>query len=222
MQYTPEIRNNLIIGTIPVELFEIPTSNSIDVISFSENLLLGTIPSTIGNLVNAIGIDLALNQLTGNIPTEIGLLSELETLYLRHNELRYVEEGFSYIHANTKANLFTVTSLQPIISLLSVVSGAMPSEIGNCEQLETLSVHFNKLQGTIPPQLFAGPIRRSMEVLVVSHNMLSGTLPQEAMIEATNLLVFRVDFNQLSGTIPTTVNHMTNLGKQLRVVVLHR
>ena len=213
----PEIGNNLIVGTIPIELFEIPTSNSIDVISLSENLLVGSVPPTIENLVNAIGIDLALNQLTGSIPTEIGLLSELETLYLRHNELRYVEEGFHISAPIPKLNSLLSHPCNILLHCSRFISGAMPSEIGNCAELETLYVHYNKLQGTIPSELFTGPIRRSMEVLVLSHNMFSGTLPGEAMIEATNLMLLHVDFNHFSGTIPATVTYMTNLGKYMRI-----
>ena len=49
--------------------------------------LTGEIPTELGNLSNLETLDLGGNQLTGEIPTELGSLSNLQGLYLYYNEL---------------------------------------------------------------------------------------------------------------------------------------
>ena len=49
--------------------------------------LTGEIPTELGNLSNLTWLALSSNQLTGAIPTELGNLSNLERLYLSNNQL---------------------------------------------------------------------------------------------------------------------------------------
>ena len=49
--------------------------------------MTGEIPTELGNLSNLQGLSLWGNQLTGEIPTELGSLSNLETLDLGGNQL---------------------------------------------------------------------------------------------------------------------------------------
>ena len=48
----------------------------------------GEIPPEIGNLTNLTTLNLENNQLTGEIPPEIGNLTNLTTLNLTENQLR--------------------------------------------------------------------------------------------------------------------------------------
>ena len=51
------------------------------------NQLTGEIPAELGSLTNLQTLDLADNQLTGEIPAELGNLINLESLYLTNNQL---------------------------------------------------------------------------------------------------------------------------------------
>ena len=52
-----------------------------------QNPLGGAIPSELGNLINLITLYLIDNRLTGTIPVELGELTLLKNLFLRGNEL---------------------------------------------------------------------------------------------------------------------------------------
>ena len=56
-------------------------------LDLTRNQLKGEIPVELGNLSNLKSLDLSSNRLTGPIPAELGNLSNLESLYLGSNEL---------------------------------------------------------------------------------------------------------------------------------------
>jgi Leucine-rich repeat (LRR) protein len=85
----------------------------------SSNQFIGEIPPEIGNLTNLTGLFLNNNQLTGRIPSEIGNLINLTNLDLSDNEL--TEE--------------------------------IPPEIGNLTNLFQLLLNNNQLMGEIPESI---------------------------------------------------------------------
>jgi hypothetical protein len=52
------------------------------------NDLTGTLPTELGLLTGLEYVDLSFNQFTGTLPTELGNLSNLSELYLEYNEIR--------------------------------------------------------------------------------------------------------------------------------------
>jgi hypothetical protein len=56
-------------------------------LSFNFNQLNGTIPDSLGNLINILEIDLSSNQLSGSIPSSLGNLTHLNGLNLSGNQL---------------------------------------------------------------------------------------------------------------------------------------
>ena len=81
--------------------------------------LRGEIPPEIGNLTNLTFLDLHNNQLIGTIPPEIGNLTKLTSLRLDDNQL----------------------------------TGEIPSEIGNLNNLNFLFLDNNQLSGIIPNEI---------------------------------------------------------------------
>ena len=83
------------------------------------NQLSGPIPTEIGLLTALVNLALDSNQLSGPIPTEIGLLTALVNLALDGNQL----------------------------------SGPIPTEIGLLTSLTDLALFDNQLSGPIPSEL---------------------------------------------------------------------
>ena len=55
--------------------------------SLSDNQLTGEIPVDLGTFANLTSLSVSQNQLTGAIPTELGSLANLKVLALGGNEL---------------------------------------------------------------------------------------------------------------------------------------
>uniref|UniRef100_A0A3N7GB72 Leucine-rich repeat-containing N-terminal plant-type domain-containing protein n=2 Tax=Populus trichocarpa TaxID=3694 RepID=A0A3N7GB72_POPTR len=95
-----------------------------------------------GIILNLIsGIDLSCNNLTGEIPFELGNLNNIELLNLSHNSL----------------------------------TGPIPPTFSNLKKIETLDLSYNNLNGEIPPQLLN---LNSLSAFSVAHNNLSGKTPE--------------------------------------------
>ncbi|OMO82811.1 hypothetical protein CCACVL1_11754 [Corchorus capsularis] len=93
-------------------------------------------------LINMSGIDLSCNRLTGQIPLELGNLSELHLLNLSHNNLT----GFI---PSTFSKLKQIESLDLSYNSLS---GRIPNELTELNFLEVFNVSYNNLTGSIPDQ----------------------------------------------------------------------
>ena len=139
----------------------------------SGNQLTGNIPPEIGNLTNLSSLSLGFNHLTGNIPPEIGNLTNLSSLDLGSNQL----------------------------------TGNIPPEIGNLTNLSSLWLEYNQLTGNIPPEI--GNLT-SLEHLYVGANQLTGNIPPE-IGNLTNLSQLSISSNQLIGNIPPEIVNLTSL-----------
>ncbi|KAK8339707.1 hypothetical protein V6Z12_A08G052600 [Gossypium hirsutum] len=92
------------------------------------------------NLVLMSGIDLSCNRLTGEIPTEIGNLSEIRSLNLSHNNLtRHIPSTFS--------KLKQIESLD--LSHNNLI-GRIPIQLVELYNLAVFNVSYNNLSGSIP------------------------------------------------------------------------
>ena len=144
------------------------------------NGLAGEIPKELGSLSNLKRLEFGNNQLTGEIPRELGNLSALETLLL----------GGS--NSPTTWGLLT---------------GGIPKELGNLSKLETLNLRFNRLTGEIPAEL--GNLT-SLETLLLDYNRLSGEIPAE-LGGLSNLTSLGIVGNGLTGEIPAELGNLSNL-----------
>ena len=85
-------------------------------IDLSRNMLSGEIPGEVGNLSNVKSLNLSHNSFTGRIPVTLGNMIEIESLDLSNNEL----------------------------------NGTIPWELTRLSSLEMFSVAYNNLSGCIP------------------------------------------------------------------------
>ena len=93
------------------------------------NQLTGEIPAELGDLTNLEGLYLSFNQLTGGIPAELGDLTNLEVLDLFNNQLT----------GEIPAELGDLTNLEGLGLFSNQLTGEIPAELGSLTNLEGLS-----------------------------------------------------------------------------------
>ena len=152
------------------------------------NGLSGEIPVELGSLSNLKLLDLGANGLSGEIPVELGSLSNLESLDLGANRL----------HGNIPVQLGNLTSLLWLELTDNQLSGNIPPSLGRLTNLEILDLGENKLTGSIPPELGS---MTNLDSLHLNDNELSGEIPPE-LAGLANLESLRLDGNRLTGCIP--------------------
>jgi Leucine rich repeat len=138
------------------------------------------------------------NDLSGQLPEEIELLSELEVLDLRSNEIRGV----------LPSQLGTLSALQVMDVSNNQLTSTIPSSLGNLTSLQKLLIQSSNLTGPIPPTLFnAGT---GLSFVDMSLNGLTGTIPS-SIGHARNLSHLALGTNQLTGQLPTEIGLLTDL-----------
>ena len=98
--------------------------------------------SVINNRV--VGLSVYGFGLSGNIPPEIGTLTELTQLSL----------GQNHLSGNIPVELFNLVNLESLILNENQLQGEIPHEIGNLINLQALSLHDNFLMGELPVELY--------------------------------------------------------------------
>ena len=160
------------------------------------NNLSGPIPSEIGVLTSLTLLSLSNNQLTGPIPTQIGNLTSLTDLVLAYNQLT----------GSIPTQIGSLTSLLALYLDNNLLTGAIPAQIGNLSSLTGLYLNNNQLT-TIPPEIgnLAG-----LTNLWLFNNQLTGVIPV-ALGSLTSLTKLYLDNNQLTGVIPVALGSLTSL-----------
>ena len=172
-------------------------NGQVTALSLGRNNLSGNLPEELGNLSNLEELYLWGNQLSGSIPKELSNLINLEQLHLDNNQLS----------GSIPTELGNLSNLESLNLRHNQLSGSIPTELGNLSNLIFLNFWRNQLSGSIPTEL--GNLS-NLESLNLSENQLSGSIPTE-LGNLSNLAYLNLRENQLSGEIPTELSNLTNL-----------
>nr|GMD26057.1 probable LRR receptor-like serine/threonine-protein kinase At3g47570 [Ipomoea batatas] len=217
-------------GTLPISL---PNASKLQIFEVSKNRLVGKIPDNIGRLKDLIflhlmynflgsndplndlafitsltncsnlkGFSVYKNRLEGKLPTTIAnLSSKLQFLLLGENKI------FGTISGGIK-NLVNLIAFGAGVNLLS---GIIPSEIGELHKLQVLSLFENQLSGKMPLTLYN---LTSLATLNLDTNNFYGNIPSYVE-NFSNLNEWCMHNNKLDGTIPQQVFNLPSLSKSL-------
>ncbi|ESR40676.1 Receptor-like protein 15 [Citrus sinensis] len=155
------LRGNNLQGNIPEPLCHL---RKLAIVDISYNTLNGPIPSCFTNislwmekevkfmaknryesykgdvLKYMTGLDLSSNELTGDIPSEIGYLGEIHALNLSNNFLSgSIPRSFSNLKMTESMDLS-----------YNKLNGQIPPELGELSFLAIFNVSYNNLSGTVP------------------------------------------------------------------------
>ncbi|XP_020080700.1 probable LRR receptor-like serine/threonine-protein kinase At4g36180 [Ananas comosus] len=169
------------------------------------NNLSGEIPSDLLASPNLEYVDLSHNRLGGAIPTNLSI--GLQSLRLSENLL-------SGIIPTSIGKLSQLANLELDNNNLY---SEIPSQLWNCSNLELLDLSSNALYGELPKDI--GNLQK-LEVLALQTNNLSGEIPVE-MHELESLYRLNLQHNKfygsildsINGNVPDSLSLLHNLGE---------
>lgn len=165
--------------------------NKVVGLSLLFNNLNGSLPVSIGNLVNLKFLELSFNSISGTLPTSLGKLENLEVLAFNGNKL----SGSIPV---SLANLYMLKQLHLSSNHLS---GEIPEVIGDLGQLEVFNVFDNDLVGNLPIGL---AMNTNLRELIVAENQLNFSSKFSTILLSNS--GSKVDLFESNSIIPTTTD----------------
>ena len=248
------LNTNSLSGSIPAELGNL---TNLKWLSLTQNSLSGSIPSELGDLEELADLYLSGNVLSGCIPdslynvatNDLGSLAlpacaEKEALVALYNATDGANwsDNSNWLSVDAVSTWHGVTTdADGLVTGLSLanngLSGSIPSELGDLENLQTLHLSGNVLSGCIPASLYAVatndladagiPSCAEREALVALYNATDGAnwsdnsnwLSAEPLgdwygvtTDADGLVTgLSLASNVLSGSIPSELGDLENL-----------
>ncbi|GMJ05207.1 receptor like protein 20 [Hibiscus trionum] len=212
--------NELISGELPGSLGNL--SSTLQIFFAARCNIRGSIPDSVGELINLVSLDLSANNLSGDIPRSLEQLRYLEYFNVSFNRLDgKILDGWSFGNWKNIANLdfsgnnFSGAMPDRICDLNSglrylglndnQLEGALPLSLINCTDLVILNVAKNRLSDTFPHWLGALP---KLRVLVLSSNRFHGSI-QDSIATSffTKLQMLDLSSNAFTGLLPTNFFH---------------
>ena len=154
---------------------------------FRENKISGCLPSSIGSMLKLSWLRLQNNQLSGKIPDQLGSILHLDELYLSVGELS----------GKIPDAVASMTVLMILHLNVNHLSGKIPCAMAWMTHLQFMYIHTNQLSGTIPDAITC---TWELQEFLISTNKLSGSIP--IAVASLRWSVFSAFDNQLSGSIP--------------------
>lgn len=160
------------------------------ILNLSGNQLSGQIPGCLGLLSELTSLQLYNNQLSGAIPDSLFMLEKLTTLGLYKNQLTgSISENIGHLTRLTTLNLYQ-----------NQLSGS-PSAVTQLTTLNDLNIQDNAFSGNIPDDI--GRLTR-LRTLNLSKNQFSGNIPS-GISELSHLTTLNLSENNLTGNLPAGI-----------------
>jgi Leucine-rich repeat (LRR) protein len=135
--------------------------------------------------------------LSGELPTELGLL----------NSLTWLDLGYNFITNEIPTEIFSLKNLMWLALAENNLHGTLPMEMGAATQLVCLSLYGNAIQGKVP----SGIYNLSNAVnLALDSNLLTGTV-SSLIGSLTMMMQFELRDNLFVGDIPSEIGLLTSL-----------
>jgi hypothetical protein len=142
--------------------------NRVTNINLSDRKLVGNIPSEIGYLTEILSINLNLiNNTDGALPVSIGSLTKLQTLIMSRSKLTQIPDVVFTLKALKTLNFQSSTTL----------TGSIPEGLANLTGLTTLELQNCNFTGSIPSGIF-GKLTL-LNSLKLNANKLKGEIPED-------------------------------------------
>ncbi|KAK4489938.1 hypothetical protein RD792_000587 [Penstemon davidsonii] len=191
LQYVDLSHNNLV-GQVPTWL--LVNMTNLQILSLRNNSF-SSLPLPLNtklNLTNLEQFDVSVNQIHGELPNFIGMLSGLHVLNLSMN----------YLQGNIPASIGDMNFLKMLDLSNNNLSGVIPQHLAmGCMSLRVLKLSNNALQGPLLPEKSN---LTSLGYLYLDNNQFSGGLFSHGFLNSTRRIIgiLKINDNLCTGEIP--------------------
>jgi len=170
-------------------------------LDFTNTNIRGTLSTTIGRLTNVRELTL-IGGLTGALPTELGLLTQLSKLWIDSN---------TNLAGTIPSELGNLTKLRRFhLKRNPNLFGPIPRTFGKLKQLRQIQFNGNQLTGTLPTEL--AMLSQNLLILALEFNQFTGTIISElGQLSALKTLSIQKNTAFSKGSLPTTLGNLQNL-----------
>lgn len=189
-------------------------------IVLNKNNLTGSIPYSIGDLLNLNYFNVYDNELTGEIPSSIGKLTKLTHLYLGRNPLQgiipdqlssltnltYLYLDYTNLEGAVPEWIGTFTNLYHLYLGGPKTIGGLPTSMSNLTKLRHLSVSLIPINGPLPNWIHNF---KNLNLLYATQCGLTGKIPEWLGELPLKLLI--MPKNHLEGELPKSFANLTEL-----------
>ncbi|XP_062158088.1 probable LRR receptor-like serine/threonine-protein kinase At1g56140 isoform X2 [Alnus glutinosa] len=166
-------------------------------LSLGINALSGELPKELGELTNLIALSFSSNNFSGSLPSELGNLVNLEQIY-------FDSSGVSGEIPSTFAKL---RNLQNVWASDTELTGRIPAFIGNWSKLSVLRLQGNSFQGPIPSTLSNLMFLTELRISDLSN----GSSSLAFIKDMKSLIILVLRNNNISDSIPSNIGEYQNL-----------
>eukprot|EP00980_Cylindrotheca_fusiformis_P005212 scaffold1118_cov135-Cylindrotheca_fusiformis.AAC.10 len=175
--------------------------NEVTFLQIVDNGLKGELPSELGLLTNLVHLNLDRNVLFGEVPG-LAKLKALEVLWLSSNNFV----------GNIPAEMAQLTSLASLDLEDNSLSGTLPFELASLSNLFFLGLRLNSFEGELPDQLWER--LSNLRFLDLEANQFQKTIPSQLGL-LTGLESLYLEKNRFTGTLPSELGQLQNLAEFL-------
>ncbi|XP_026404841.1 probable leucine-rich repeat receptor-like serine/threonine-protein kinase At3g14840 isoform X2 [Papaver somniferum] len=166
-------------------------------ISLFGNQLSGQLPEEIGNITTLKNLVLETNQLSGHLPKKLGDIVGINRILLSSNN--FTGEVPQTFYKLTNLTTFRISDNQ--------FTGKIPGFIKNWTNLTRLEIQASGLEGPIPSDIFA--LEKLSTLRISDLNGENGPFPPLGNLKRLNILILRSC--NINGTLPTYFGSMERL-----------
>ncbi|KAF3966209.1 hypothetical protein CMV_009675 [Castanea mollissima] len=184
---------NFLSGNIPQEW----ASTKLEFLYLAVNNLSGPIPSFLGDITTLRILNIENNLFSGMVPPELGKLVNMENLILSANNLS----------GELPVALTNLTKLKELRISSSNFTGRMPDFFQSWKQLEKLEIQASGFEGPIPSNI---SILSNLTELRIS-DLVGGGSKFPNLGSSTRMIRLMLKSCNISGPIPPSIQSMTQL-----------
>ncbi|KAK1581604.1 hypothetical protein Q3G72_007360 [Acer saccharum] len=204
------LEDNQLVGSLPENIGNL---RNLRRLLLSANNFSGSIPESFGNLKNLTDFRIDGSNLTGKIPDLIGNWTKLTILHLQGTSMEGpIPSTLSRLTNLTELrisdlsgassnfpNLRDMINMARLILRNCLITGTIPSYLGDLKSLKTLDLSFNQLTGQLPTELQS--LESNIDHIFLTNNSLTGAVPNWILNSKRNL---DLSYNNFTDSSPAS------------------